>query len=301
MAKRTARLRTPIRWYGGKYYLSGRIVTLMPPHEVYVEPYFGSGAVLFAKDPSPVEVANDLNDELVSFFRVVRDDQLRGRLIELLDWTPYARREFEECLEPLPADADPVERARRFFLVCRASFSGTAAGRATPGRFSTSVVSRRGMAHRVSGFRSAIELLEPVGARLRTVLVEHLDGVDCIRRYDTPNTLHYVDPPYLPETRAKGATNDYADLEMTLEDHQRLAEMLRGVEGMVILSGYDNRLYDEWFSEWRKQAWDIACSASGHGTMRSKGAKKPRRQETVWLNPKAVETLKDAGNGELFE
>ena len=132
MSKATPRLRTPIRWYGGKHYLCRRIVQVMPPHEVYVEAYFGSGAVLFAKEPSPVEVANDLNDQLVNFFRVVRDDALRARLVALLDWTPYARREFEECLKPLPTDADAVERARRFFFLCRASFSGTYLGKRHP-------------------------------------------------------------------------------------------------------------------------------------------------------------------------
>ena len=156
------------------------------------------------------------------------------------------------------------------------------------------------MAHRVSSFRSAIELLEPVAARLRSVLVEQLDALDCVSRYDSPETLHYLDPPYLPETRSEGSRGDFADREMDVEAHEHLADALGDVDGMVILSGYDNPLYSEWFASWRQHSWDVPCSASGRGSMRSKGASKPRRVETVWLNPKASEALEACGQVGLF-
>jgi len=280
-------MRSPLRWYGGKHYLCKKIVELIPPHEVYVEPFFGGGSVLFAKEPSPVEVVNDLNGAVVNFFRVVREERLREELIEKLHWTPYSREEYAECLKPLPKNAGRVERARQFFFVSRASFSGSVAGKATPGRFSTSVVSRNGMAHRVSSFQSAIDLLEPVGQRLRTAVIENLDAFDCMKRYDSDKTLFYLDPPYLPETREPGSRNDYDEFEMSLDQHRELSELLHTVEGIVLLSGYDSEHYRDWYSGWQCHTWDVSCSASGQGAMRSKGSSKPRRQEVLWISPNA--------------
>jgi len=282
-----SRIRSPLRWYGGKHYIAPKLTKLFPTHRVYVESFFGGGSVLFAKTPVGVEIANDLNGEVVNFFRVLRSKP--AELARRISLTPYARGEFEFCVENYGKAEDPVERARVFFFLCRASFSGVASsGKLTVGKFSTSVVERRGMSQKVSAFQGATESLIDVSGRLHRVLFENLDGVECIQKYDAEDVLHYVDPPYLPSVRDSSSRVEFGDLESSWDKHKELAEVLNSVRGMVVLSGYQSEEYLEWYKGWETHSWDVLCSASGTGTMRKLDESKPRRTEMAWLNSAAV-------------
>jgi DNA adenine methylase len=193
----------PVAWYGGK---SSHLSWLLPiidgiPHQTYVESFGGSAAVLLNKQISPVEVYNDLYGDVAHFFRILRDHG--EELITALHLTPYSREEFSSsCGEK--ADVSDIERARRFFVRARQVTLGLAET-ATPGRWSyTKGPPRRGIAATVSRWLSAIEGLEEVVARLRLVQIENENGLDTIVRYDSQDTLHYVDPPYPSETRMIG-------------------------------------------------------------------------------------------------
>jgi len=181
-------------WYGGKTCHLNWLVPLVDstPHKVYVESFGGSAAVLLNKAPSDVEVYNDIHNDVVNFFEVLRLNQ--KELVGLLDLTPYSREEFRiACMEEA---IDPLEKARRFFVKARQVRSGLAT-KATPGRWSyTKKDARQKRALPVSQWLGAIDGLEDVCNRIKNVQIEHIDALDAIQRYDTPNALHYIDPPY---------------------------------------------------------------------------------------------------------
>lgn len=274
-------MRAPITYYGGKQYMYKKIIALFPLHQTYVEPFGGAASVLLSKEPSPVEVYNDIDGDIVNLFRVLRD---RGdELIHKLQLTPYAREEFVTCLEN-QCD-DPVERARRTFVRFRQSFYGKGD---TPGRWGYSVsLSRKDKASTVSHWLSAIdEVLPQVIARFREVQIEHSDALDLITRYDTLNTLFYCDPPYISESRVDA--NSYLN-EMTNDEHLQLLKLLLNIKGMAVLSGYHNLLYDSKLVNWAYREFDAVSWSSGKPrTRQGKGGKAPRRTEVVWLNPAAV-------------
>jgi DNA adenine methylase len=262
-------MRPPFPYIGGKFYLAKKIISLFPQHKLYCEPCGGAANVLLNKPPSPIEVYNDLNQEVVNFFRVLRER--KEELIEKLQLTPYSRAEFICCLEP---SNDPVEQARRTFVKQTQGWAGVQ--RLTPGRWWAShFKSLRGMPDAVSKFLSSLDNLENVAARFRTVQIECLPALEVIRRYDGEDTLFYIDPPYLPET----TTGKSYDLEMTVDDHVKLAETLKKVKAKVALSGYDSDLYRELYAEWDSVVFERMTCA------RPKDQKKcSPRKEVVWVN-----------------
>lgn len=261
------RVRPPVKWHGGKYYLAREIAGHFPAHHTYVEPYGGAASVLINKDPAPVEVYNDLDGRITRLFRVLRDhgDEFRARLA----LTPYSEVEFLDAVHP---GGDELERARRDFVRWRQSIGGRG------GHFSfTRHRSRRGMADVVSGYLSSIdEGLPAIIERLRTIQILCRPALDVIRGWDGPETLFYCDPPYLLETRAAGCRNVYG-VEMTDQDHRELAAALRQCRGKVALSGYPSHLYDELYDGWRTVSFDMANHAAG-------ALAKPREVERLWLN-----------------
>ncbi len=270
-------MRSIITYYGGKGYSWRRIIPHFPPHRTYVEPFGGAANVLLNKPPSAVEVYNDIDSNLVTIFRVLCDhpDELR-RALEL---TPYSREEFVRCLGPLDG-LDDVEKARRLIVRYRQVFGGLGQT-ATPGQWSYSVSkSSRGMAGAVSQWLSTIdEVLPSVVERFRRVQIENLPWQEIIRRYDTPDTLFYCDPPYLPSTRTGHAAYQY---EMTTEEHRELAEVLNSARGHVVLSGYASPEYDEWYAGWERVEFGATVSAR-----LNKGRSHDRRTEVLWIKPAA--------------
>lgn len=240
----------PVAWYGGKDQHKGWLLPIIDgtPHVCYNETHGGSGALLLQKEPSPVEVYNDIHGEVVNFFRVLRDDP--EGLVRLLELTPYSREEFALACGGPDGSAGPLERARRFFVVARQVTLGLATT-ATPGRWcSLSRQSRRGMSLVVSRYLSAIEGLPEFAGRLREVQIENLDALRVIDKYDGPGTLHYVDPPFWIGARPGGRAyrHEYAE-----KDHLDLLSLLKGVRGKVILSGYSNEAYERELAGWNSE------------------------------------------------
>jgi len=270
-------MRSIITYYGGKGYSWRRIIPHFPPHYTYAEPFGGSAAVLLNKETSPVEVYNDIDSNLVTIFRVLRDhpDELR-RALEL---TPYSREEYVRCLGPLDG-LDDVEKARRLIVRYRQAFGGTGQ-KATPGRWRYSVTaSRRGMASEVSKWLSTIDAVMPaVVERFRRVQIENLPWQEIIWRYDTPETLFYSDPPYMPSTR--NSHGEYA-CEMTVDEHRELAEVLNNVKGYVVLSGYASPEYDEWYRGWERVEFDATLFARS-----DRQRSRDKRTEVLWIKPVA--------------
>lgn len=228
-----AKVVTPVPWFGGKSQLAEWILQYLPPHRIYVEVFGGSAAVLFAKDPAPVEVYNDLDDGLVHFYRVLQDPQHFEALTRRVSLTPYSRVLWYEYRQTWATVTDPVERAARWFYVARASFSGHF-GNAWS--FSTAGI---GLNKQVSSWLAAIEGLPAWHQRMRRVIVEQHDWATVMAAYDRPETCFYCDPPYVPDTRRSGTYTH----ELSEDDHARLVDTLLRTQGMVVLSGYAHPLY----------------------------------------------------------
>lgn len=218
---------------------------MMPSHRTYVEPFGGAGSVLLQKPVSKVEVLNDKYSRLVNVFRVLRDPQQATRLAELLALTPYSEEEYRACREQSP---DAIEDARRMIVIGHQAHGSTGA---SGGKLSGW---RRGV--RGHGGSSADEwrhLWNHVGLwaeRMRGVYLENDDAINVMRRWDSPETLYYVDPPYVASSRVDGCRG-YAH-EMDDTEHRQLAAALNELSGMVIVSGYPSPLYDEIFSGWER-------------------------------------------------
>jgi DNA adenine methylase len=268
--------RPVLRWHGGKWLLAPWIISHLPTHRVYVEPFGGAGSVLMRKDRSYAEVWNDLDGDVVNLFRVLRSPDAE-RLVSELRLTPFARDEFAQSYE---ATDDPVERARR---LCLRSFMGFGSNwhvRKTGFRAN----SNRSGTTPAQDWVNYPDALVAVIERLAGVVIENRDAKQVMAAHDGPDTLHYVDPPYLPETRDKGG--DYAH-ELTAEEHESLLVFLRGLRGMVVLSGYPSAIYDDALHDWRR----VERSALADGAS--------PRTEVLWLNRAATSAL-DAVRMPLF-
>jgi DNA adenine methylase len=260
-------LRPPVKWHGGKHYLSHRIIAYFPPHETYLEPFGGAASVLLNKPIVPVEVYNDLDQRVTRLFRVLRDHGEEFR--RLVSLTPYSEIEFKEAEKP--ADKE-IEQARRDFVRWRLSLGG----RGDSFSFTLHRV-RRGMADVVSGYLSMIDDQLPlIIERLRRVEIINRPAIEVIRTWDSRETLIYADPPYVHETR-HGSSREVYGVEMTEEDHRKLAAVLNKVNAKVVLSGYPSPLYEELYQGWRTVTFDMANHAAG-------GRAKARKQETLWMN-----------------
>lgn len=218
---------SPIRWVGGKSRLRQQIIELLPAHTCYVEPFAGAAWVLFAKPPSDVEVLNDIDQELVNFFRVLKEKP--EDLIRSFDWELVSRAEFERLASVNPLELADVQRAHRFYYLIMAGWGGEL----DYPRFQTSI-SDGGHGNRLIGaLKHLRQRLEPVHGRLRTVIIENLRWQDCLERYDRPQTVMYVDPPY------PGNKCNYAHNMRDWQVHWELAERLKAAQCKWILSSYD--------------------------------------------------------------
>lgn len=229
-------INSPVRWVGGKSRFRKYIIPLIPEHTCYVEPFAGGAWVLFGKSPSPVEVLNDIDQELINFFRVLKHQP--EELIASFEWELVSRNEFERLANLDPHTLDNIQRAHRFYYLIMAGWGGEL----DYPRFQTSV-SDGGHGNRLIGaLKHLRQKLEPVHKRLSTVIIESLSWEDCIDRYDRPQTIMYIDPPY-PNNGCNYKHNmqDWAD-------HQRLANRLGQSKSKWILSSYDvpemHELYD---------------------------------------------------------
>lgn len=256
-------------WYGGKFSHLDWLLPLLPPAHHYCEPFAGSAAVLLNRQPSPVETYNDIDGEVVNFFRVLRERP--DELTRMIALTPFAREELHAALTRMGKVTDPVERARMFYVRARQTRTGLAQT-STLGRWANCKnTSRAGMSGVVSRWLGGVEALPEIAERLVRVQIENRPAIDVLRLYDSKDTLFYCDPPYLHSTR--GDSKAYG-FEMDEEEHIRLAPILRACKGKVALSGYRHPLMDTLYKDWRR--FD-AGRKMAHSI-------KQEREECVWMN-----------------
>ena len=259
----------PFGWYGGKYSHLDWLLPLLPEAHHYCEPFGGSGAALINRPPSPVETYNDLDGEVVNFFRVLREQ--RDELISSIQLTPFSREEFFIALTPGTESITAVERARRFFIKARQTRTGLAQS-ATLGRWANcKETSRVGMSGVVSRWLGSVESLPEIATRLLRVQIENRPASDLITLYDGEGTLFYCDPPYLHSARSDSKA--YA-FEMTDEEHEEIARQLHQVQGKVAMSGYQCEVMNDLYSDW---ALHLGPEKRSHSN-------KQLRQEALWTN-----------------
>lgn len=267
-----------LKWHGGKSYLASRIVSLMPSHTRYCEPFFGGGAVLFARDGEGVaEFVNDLNRDLTAFWYTIRHLDSFDRFMRYVSAVPFCTHVFESAedtlneLEANNSDEAAIRKSVAFFIRNRQSRQGLGRDFATPTKRL-----RRGMNENVSAWLSAVDGLPEVHARLRRVEIRNQPAVEFIEALDSEETFFYCDPPYLHETRV--TTGEYRH-EMTVDAHIELLNTLAGIKGKFLLSGYPSNTYQGFSDQcgWRVVDCEIDNKASGKKT-------KEKKVERMWMN-----------------
>lgn len=257
--------RPALRYHGGKWKLAPWIIQHFPPHVSYVEPFGGGASVLLRKAPSIIETYNDLNGDVVNFFKVLREQP--ADLIAAIDLTPYGRQEY---LNAQKESDDPIERARRFFVW---SWQGRGRGGVDEiggWRF----MSRDTRAKTPVDDFNNIDHLWSVVRRLKQVQFDHDDALKVVARFDGPNTLFYLDPPYVQSSRGPRWRSAAYAFEYDDHQHRELARVIHSIQGMAIISGYPSKLYDELY-----QDWNCVTRAS------SKDNGIRETTECLWLNP----------------
>jgi DNA adenine methylase len=277
----TAEIKRPaLRYYGGKWKLAPWIISHFPAHKNYVEPCGGAASVLLQKPRSPLETYNDLDGNVVNFFRVLRDRP--EELIRKIRLTPWARAEYELSLQPCE---DETEKARRFFMSAWMSFNG---GTGDNPRLFGWRHTKDSRLRLPAAFDIINNDLEQVSSRLAGVQIEQRDFVTIIEVYDNDEALIYIDPPYVASERTNN--KDWYACEWTDTDHQTAAALLRSALGYVIVSGYACPLYTELYEAHGWTRYDKEAQTNGGG----------KRIESIWLSPRTVEAVGKPMQAELF-
>lgn len=256
-------------WYGGKFSHLDWLMPLLPACHHYCEPFAGSGAVLLNRAPAAVETYNDIDGDVVTFFKVLRDKP--KELQRAIGLTPFSREEFHKAIYGSTRGITDLEKARRFYVRARQARTGLAQT-ATLGRWANCKdTSRAGMSGVVSRWLGGVDGLADIGERLLRVQIENRPATEVIELYDSPGTLFYCDPPYVHSTRGDAKAYGF---ELPEEEHVHLAAVLNQVKGKVAISGYRSRLYDKLFKGWRRfDAQAKRCHSV-----------KQERRECLWMN-----------------
>lgn len=260
-------MKAVIRYPGSKWTLADWIISLFPDgyeKMVYLEPFVGSGAVFFKKNPSAVETINDLDGDVVNLFRVLREQP--EELARVIDLTPYSREEYDKSFE---CSEVPLEKARRFLVKTNQAIGA---------KMNHKCGWRNHKQVRIGGtackWRGIPEALFPAAERLRgtqtqLVQIEQMDAFRLIEKYNAPEVLMYLDPPYVRSSRRSGAMYSH---EMNMADHQKLLRLIIASKAKIVLSGYASSLYDEQLLAWNR--FEKECqTTSGE-----------KAKEVVWLN-----------------
>lgn len=248
-----------LKYPGAKWRISDWIIEHLPPHKVYCEPFFGSGAVFFKKEPSYIETINDVDGNIVNLFKVCREQP--EALAKAIEFSPFSREEYTDCYDMTAGDR--IERARRTLVRYHQSFGTT-----NSSKRSWRNVQTYGGPRCATMWNHLPNVIMECCERLKNAQIENIDGVELVKRYNHSDTLIYCDPPYLQSLRKK---NMYAH-EFSDERHLELLDALRHSKSKIILSGYDNDLYNAALSDWRT---DTKQTTAQMGL---------RRVEKIWMN-----------------
>lgn len=259
------------------------IISHFPPHQVYVEPYGGGASVLLRKPPCYAEVYNDIDDEVVGLFRVLQNAEKAQQLLHALRLTPFARSEFTLAYQPTD---NAVEAARRLIIRSFMGYGSDGHNGARPTGFrANSNRSGTTPAHDWTNYPDALQMvverLKPLAASGHGVIIENRDAKAVMAQHDGPRTLHYVEPPYIFETRSGARNSEKKNYrhELTDDDHSELLAFLSTLQGMVILSGYPHSMYDAALVGWHR----IERAALADGAR--------KRTECLWMNSPAVAAM----------
>lgn len=253
-------MKSILKYPGAKNRIAPWICEYIPEHKVYVEPYFGSGGVFFNKMPCRIETINDLDKNVVNYFYVIRE--FPEELAEKLRNTPYARDEYYKACVADREDSD-IERARKFAVRC---WQGFGCSNLYRNGFRSSQQSSS--PHATNEWRGIPERLKFAHERLRNAQIENLPAAEIIKRYDTADVFMYIDPPYLHGTRK----NYLYRHEMKSEEHEELLRLLVKHPGKILLSGYENEMYNDMLRDWKKFSKRTQAEAG------------IARTETLWMN-----------------
>ena len=269
--KRRSKRMIAFGWYGGKFSHLDFLLPHLPGDALhFCDVFGGSAAVLINRAPAPVETYNDLDSELVNFFSTLRHPSLGEELLKQIALTPFSREELALACGR-ETGLEPVERARRFYVRARQTRTGLAQTASARRWAHCILTSRSGMAGAVSRWLGSIEGLSQIIDRLLRVQIDNAPALEVIQRYDTPDTLFYLDPPYVHDSR--GDKHAYYG-EMSDTDHTELAELLKAIKGRAVLSGYQSDLYDSLYHDWnRVDAPEKTCHS----------VRQPRK-ESLWMN-----------------
>lgn len=257
-------MKAVLKYPGSKWRIADWIISQMPKHHSYLEPFFGSGAVLFSKSPSKIETVNDLDNKVYKLFKIIREnpDALSRKILE----TPYSRYEYDQAFE-INENDDDIELSRKFLVQCWQGHGFRTNGFKVGWK---NDVQGREKAYAVSNWNRLPNWIIEATQRLKEVQIENRPATELIKRFRYKNVLIYADPPYLLSTRTG---KQYAN-EMTDQDHVELLELLLQHPGPVIISGYQNELYDSMLKGWSKNAMN---SNAEYYNGRS-------RTEVLWMN-----------------
>lgn len=263
---------SPLKYFGGKGILVKQLVSLIPKHLNYVEPYCGSSVLLLNKQPFGAEIINDLDCRVTNFWQVLQNKDSFGEFSRLVNLTPFSQREFELAKDSKPKEKLDVIAAKNFFLLCRMSLAGTQKS------FSpiTKTRLRQGINENVAAYLSSVSNLDKIVSRLKNVVVLNQPAFKVIKNFNTVNTVLYCDPPYIHDTRT--SDNGYS-YEMTDIQHKELLTTLSKFKGKFLLSGYDNTLYNSFEQE---NKWNSKIFKTGRTL--AYGKRKRVMQEKVWYN-----------------
>lgn len=247
-----------IKYPGGKWRIANWIISHFSPHKVYVEPFFGSGAVFFNKEPVYIETINDIDGDIVNLFEVCR--KYPQELAAAINLTPYAKEEYERCLE---RSDDPIEQARRTLVRYHQSI-----GTRNPYRNTWRNITQAGGPRTETMWNYLPQAVISTCKRLKDAQIEHTDALKLIERYNRPDVLMYLDPPYLHSTY-RGKTYGY---EFTDKQHKDMLDLIKASKAMIVLSGYDNELYNDVLSDWLTDEKETTANFGKY------------RKEKLWFN-----------------
>lgn len=252
-----------LKYPGSKWNIASKLVELIPPHHSYVEPYFGSGAVLFSKSPSAIETVNDLDGDVVNLFHCIQQDS--KRLARLVMTTPFSREIYDKQFDSDNSYVAQYQSAAGFLIRCWQGHGFRTNGYKVGWK---NDVQGRERAYALWNWYRLPDWIIEIAERLRKVQIECRPALEVIERFDYKNVFMYVDPPYLLSTR-RGKQYKH---EMTDKDHEALLQTIRQSKAKIMISGYESEMYNEHLQGWYKK----------HFTSCAEGGKS--RQEVVWMN-----------------